>query len=142
MGSRSPVLLMPKLGFDPDGEKMKRIFMFLAIFTVFAARASAQSCDFHATTSNFSSQFASASSGQTLCLAPGNYGSFSGASKSGVGTITSDASAGGTQANGIFSSAHFGGGTQNITMQNMTVGGGTVGNTSTPALHIPLVQIM
>lgn len=121
---------------------MRKIFIFAAILLFMPSFVKAQTCDIHATTSNFSSQFAAANSGQTLCLAPGSYGTFSGANKAGMVTIESDASAGGTQANVIFSSVNFGGGAQNITMQNMTIGGGSVGTGSAAALHIHFVQIM
>ena len=39
------------------------------------------SCDLNATTSNFSSQVSAASAGQTICLASGNYGTWSGTNK-------------------------------------------------------------
>jgi hypothetical protein len=43
-------------------------------------------CDLHATTSNFSSVFASGD-GKTICLASGNYGAFNGGIKSAMTTI-------------------------------------------------------
>ena len=43
-------------------------------------------CDLHATTSNFSSVFDS-TNGQTICLASGNYGTFTGGIKSAMTTI-------------------------------------------------------
>jgi len=43
-------------------------------------------CDLHATTSNFASVFGSAN-GQTICLASGNYGTFTGGVKSSMTTI-------------------------------------------------------
>jgi hypothetical protein len=43
-------------------------------------------CDLHATTSNFSRVFGSAN-GQTICLASGNYGTFTGGVKSSMTTI-------------------------------------------------------
>src|ERR1700684_3000878 len=102
----------------------------------------AEATTYHVTTSTFASTFSSAVSGDILMLAPGSYGVFTGASKPGVVTIESDASAGGTQANVIFSSAKLSGGTQNITMQNITIGGGSVGTGSSAALHIHFVQII
>jgi len=42
-------------------------------------------CDLNATTANFASQLAAAQPGQTVCLATGNYGTFTGVSKSSPG---------------------------------------------------------
>lgn len=57
-------------------------------------------CTAHVTTSTFSSAFSNAGSGAVLCLAPGNYGSFNGASKSAMVVITPDVSAGATAPTG------------------------------------------
>ena len=65
-----------------------RISTFLfAFFLMVSHRAlgAAAACDLNATTANFSSQLAAAQPGQTLCLASGNYGSFSGVTKSSPG---------------------------------------------------------
>ena len=40
-----------------------------------------RACDFNATTANFSSQVTAAGAGKSICLASGNYGAWSGASK-------------------------------------------------------------
>src|SRR5437667_1070604 len=57
------------------------IFAFLLI----APLANALTCDVNATTANFATQLAATTPGQTLCLATGNYGTFSGVSKSSPG---------------------------------------------------------
>lgn len=49
---------------------------------------------FHATTSTFAANWTSASGGDTILLASGNYGTFNGGSKSSVVTIKPEASAG------------------------------------------------
>jgi hypothetical protein len=41
-------------------------------------------CDRNATTATFASQFSAATAGQTICVASGSYGSFSGSAKSGM----------------------------------------------------------
>ncbi len=83
---------------------------------------SALVCTQHVTTSTFASAFSAAGAGAVLCLAPGNYGNFSGAAKPAPGVaITSDQSAGGTQANVIFSAANLGGST-NIRLDTVTLG--------------------
>ena len=48
-------------------------------------------CDLGATTSNFASQVAAASPGQTVCLASGDYSGFAGASKSPPGIVITSA---------------------------------------------------
>lgn len=63
---------------------------------VFASSGSGVSCTYHATTSNFASDFSAAAGGSTICLAPGNYGDWTGGTKTSMITITPDTSAGGT----------------------------------------------
>jgi hypothetical protein len=46
-----------------------------------------KTCDVNATTTNFATQLAATSAGQTLCLAAGSYGTFTGANKSSPGII-------------------------------------------------------
>jgi hypothetical protein len=81
--------------FDPGGEQlMRRLFLLLFVPTVFSPLTRAQTCNLNATTANFASQLAAANPGQTLCLATGSYGTFSGATKSSPGvTITAAAGA-------------------------------------------------
>ena len=79
-------------------------------------------CTQHITTSTFASAFSAAGAGAVLCLSPGNYGNFAGAAKPAPGVaITSDQSAGGTQANVIFAAANLGGST-NIRLDTVTLG--------------------
>jgi hypothetical protein len=93
------------------------------------------SCDRSATTSTFSSQFSAATAGQTICLAAGSYGRFTGASKSGRVTIRPESGASVSLsvsfngANNItldgvtVTSAELLGSTKNITIQNSTFTG-------------------
>jgi hypothetical protein len=122
----------PKL---PGRSTMKKSLVVLSL--LLAARF-AVAANLPATTSTFSSVFGGAAGGDVILLAPGNYGSFSGGTKSSMVTIQPNTTAGGTQANVILGSANLGA-SQNITIQNMTIGGGTVGNSSSPALHIHFV---
>ena len=110
----------------------------LALLALLLTASLAGAANVRATTATFSAVFNAAAGGDVISLAPGNYGSFNGGTKSSMVTIQPDASAGGTQANVIFSSANLAT-AQNITMQNMTIGGGSVGNGNTPALHIHFV---
>jgi hypothetical protein len=98
------------------------IFAAIGGYLIYSSFAATPTCTSHATTANFASTFSSATGGQTICLAAGNYGTFNGGVKSSPGvTITSDTSAGGTQANVIFSSIVLSG-SQNITLDNITMG--------------------
>ena len=81
------------------------------------------SCNLNATTSNFVSQIAAASPGQTVCLASGDYSSFTGTSKSSPGiTITSAPGATVTFNSGITLNLSS---VQNFTLDG-TAGGGTM----------------
>ncbi len=67
------------------GETVKKTIVSLAVAAVWLwgpSPARAQSCDLSATPSNLSTQLSAAQSGQTLCLASGNYASTNG--KAGV----------------------------------------------------------
>jgi hypothetical protein len=114
---------------------MKKVLVVLGMLL---AAGVAGAANLPATTSTFSSVFSGAAGGDVILLAPGNYGSFSGGTKSAMVTIQPNTAAGGTQANVIFGSANLTA-SQNITMQNMTIGGATVGNGSSPGLHIHFV---
>ena len=85
--------------------------------------ASASNCNLNATTSNFTTQIANATPGQTVCLASGNYSSFTGTSKSPPGiTITSAPGATVTFNSGITLNLSN---VQNFTLDG-TAGGGTM----------------
>jgi hypothetical protein len=114
----------------------------MLIFSTLAVPALAQCTYSKVSTSNFASTFSNASGGSTICLTPGNYGTFNGGSKSSMVTIQPDAANGGTQANVIFGYVTFGGGTQNVTMKNVTIAGSTVGTSIAAALHIHFVQVV
>jgi hypothetical protein len=84
------------------------------------------SCTQHVTTSSFASTFSSAGAGAVLCLAPGNYGTFTGSAKAAPGvTITADPSTGGTQTNVIFGHVSDTNASW-ITMDTATVGGASI----------------
>jgi len=80
-------------------------------------------CSASASTSNFASQFAALQPGQTLCLASGSYGTWTGGAKSGPVTVRAadDATA---SVNLNFSSA------TNIDVEGMTITGGRIGGSS------------
>jgi hypothetical protein len=71
-----------------------KIQLVAFVLGLFGCLQSASACDLNATTTNFSSQLAAAQSGQTVCLASGNYGTFAGVQKSSPGvTITTQSGA-------------------------------------------------
>ena len=125
---------------------MRKLITIISLFVISSAIGWAQCTVSNVTTATFATTFSSAAGGSTICLKAGNYGAFSGGSKSSMVTIQPDAANGGTQANVIFGAVTFGGGTQNVTMKNMTIAGGTVGtgrgSGPSPALHIHFVQII
>jgi hypothetical protein len=61
------------------------IFAGLGGYLVLDSFAATATCNLNATTANFSSQVNAAAPGQTLCLAAGDYGTFTGAVKSSPG---------------------------------------------------------
>lgn len=73
---------------------MHRIYLSTILITCFLVvpHFAFGACDLNATTANFASQLAAATPGQTLCLANGNYGSFSGVTKSSPGVTIAGAS--------------------------------------------------
>jgi len=75
------------------------------------------SCDLNATTSNFASQVSAATAGQTICLASGNYGTWTGTNKA----ITIQAATGATPTMRY----SFGSGDSGFTLDGMTGMGGT-----------------
>src|SRR4051794_8453742 len=80
-------------------------------------------CTSNATTANFASQFSALQAGQTLCLASGNYGTWTGGAKS--GTVTVRAADGATATMGLnFSSA------SNLVVQGMKITGGSISGSS------------
>jgi len=76
-------------------------------------------CDLNATTSNLASQVAAASAGQTICLATGNYGTWTGTNKA----ITLKAASG---ANVIFNNLEIRDGDRGFTIDGVTVGQATI----------------
>jgi hypothetical protein len=85
------------------------------------------SCDLNATTSNFSSQVSAASAGQTICLASGNYGTWSGTSK--AITVAAAPNAAPTM------QVSFGSGASGFTLSGM---GGMGGEIDSPAKNITI----
>lgn len=106
---------------------MRKGGKFIALIALLgsAAPALAQTatCNLNATPSNFTSQVSAATAGQTICLATGNYGTWSGTNKA----ITLKAAAGATPTMKI----SFGSGASNFTLDGMSgMGGGISGSAS------------
>ena len=78
----------------------------------------ASAADLHATPSTFASMFSQAQSGDTVYLASGSYGSWSGGAKSGMVTVAADAGASPTMSGG-----NFGSSVRNITIRGVTFTG-------------------
>ena len=81
--------------------------------------AASTTCDLNATPSNLGSQVAAAQPGQTVCLASGSYGTFTGAAKPGRVTVTAAPGA------SVDMSLDFNG-ASNITVAGMTIGTATI----------------
>ncbi len=79
-------------------------------------------CNLNATTSNFAAQITAATSNQTVCLASGNYGTFTGTNKA----ITIRAASGATPVMNF----SFSNGDQGFTLDGMTGMGGDVSGTA------------
>jgi hypothetical protein len=90
-------------------------------------------CDLHATPSNLGTVFGSATAGQTICLASGNYGTFKGGVKSGMVTLQPEDGATPSMALS-FSPA------QNITLDglNITDANPIQGTSTTPTKNITI----
>jgi hypothetical protein len=83
------------------------------------------SCDVNATTSNFAAQVSATPAGKVLCLAAGNYGSWSGTNKA----ITVKAQPGAA----VSLSFNFGTSSGNFTLDGVTVTSGSIiGNSTAP----------
>jgi hypothetical protein len=92
------------------------IFVTIGGYVLYQSRA-AVTCDLNATTSDFAAQVTAATAGQTICLASGNYGTFSGTSKA----ITIAAATGATPQMLV----NFGSGDGGFTLDGMTNMGGS-----------------
>jgi hypothetical protein len=77
----------------------------------------ARAADLNATPSTLSSVFASAQGGDVIHLAPGNYGTFNGGSKSSVVTLVAEAGATATI------EVNFGSGVNNLRLDGLTIAG-------------------
>ena len=86
------------------------------------ATATPLTCNLNATTSNFAVQLSAAAAGQTVCLASGNYGTFSGISK--AITITKQSGATPTM------DVSFGNGDASFTLDGLTIAGGDITGTA------------
>src|SRR4051812_16066073 len=80
--------------------------------------SAARAADFHATPSSFASMFSQAQGGDTVYLASGSYGSWSGGAKSSMVVVAADAGASPSMSGGNFSS-----GVRNITIRGVTFTG-------------------
>lgn len=116
---------MAKKRFKSDSKKylllslVCLIVAFAGLVTVFNSKA-AITCDLNATTSNFASQVSTATAGQTICLATGNYGTWSGINKA----ITIQAASGASPQMNV----SFGLGDSGFTLDGMTNMGGNIGS--------------
>ena len=115
--------------------KPKHLFFILLVLSLPVKGATLR-----ATTSTFASVWSSANGGDTILVAPGNYGNFSGGVKTSMVTIEPDANAGATQANVVFGTLALGA-SQNIRFRDVTAGKTTVGTGSAPGLHMHFVRI-
>jgi hypothetical protein len=88
--------------------------------------AGSVSCDLNATPANFTTQISAATSGQTVCLATGNYGTWTGTSKS----ITVRNAAGASPTMMV----NFDTGVGNFTLSGITIGDGQMVGSSAPNL--------
>jgi fibronectin type 3 domain-containing protein len=96
--------------------------LFGLIMLLIAAQANA-ACDRNATTSTFSTELAAATTGQTICLAAGNYGTFTGTNKA----VTIQCNSGAT----CNMAVDFGSGDTGFTIDGMSgVNGQTTGTAS------------
>src|SRR3954449_12597235 len=80
--------------------------------------SAARAADFHATPSSFASMFSQAQGGDTVYLASGSYGSWSGGAKSSMVVVAADAGASPSMSGG-----NFGSGVRNITVRGVTFTG-------------------
>src|SRR4051795_6786157 len=80
--------------------------------------SAARAADFHATPSSFASMFSQAQGGDTVYLASGSYGSWSGGAKSSMVVVAADAGASPTMSGGDFGSS-----VRNITVKGVTFTG-------------------
>jgi len=117
-----------------------RLFMTVALAVSLAASgaSAARAADLQATPSNFGSVFSSARGGDTIHLASGNYGTFSGGSKSSTVTITPASGASASMALTFSGANHirldgvtiqwltFTGSTHDVTVANATFQGAAV----------------
>lgn len=99
------------------------------IYVVTTGGGGGASCNVLATTANFSTQVAATTAGQTLCLASGSYGSWSGVSKSTPGITIKEQDG----ATATFSALDFQSSAQWLTLDGIDYEGGTICG---PANHI------
>jgi hypothetical protein len=115
----------------------------VASFLLLGAACAANAADRHATVSTFASTFSAAQGGDTIYLAAGNYGTFTGATKASTVTIKPESGAAvtitpnfngasnikldGVTANGV----NVAGSSKNITISNTKITGMSVVNAST-----------
>jgi hypothetical protein len=106
---------------------MRSAFLALAALLVLAAPAghpgSAHAATMNASTSNLSSVFGSAQAGDTILLAAGDYGAWSGGSKSGMVTLRPQSGATVTMRPNFNGAA-------NLTLDGMTIGGASIAGRS------------
>lgn len=79
------------------------------------------SCDINATTGNFAAQVSAAAAGQTVCLAAGNYGTWSGVNK--LVTISRQV---GVSVSQVTMGVDFNNGDANFTIDGLSITGGSI----------------
>jgi hypothetical protein len=100
------------------------IFAAVGGYFIYSSFAASPTCDFNATNATtLNSAVSSATAGQTICLATGSYGTFSGTNKA----ITIIAASGATPSMQV----SFGSGDANFTLDGMSGMGGTISGTAT-----------
>jgi hypothetical protein len=94
-----------------------------ASVSVHVSNGASSPCDLNATPQSFSAQVSAAKPGQTLCLAGGDYGTFSGASKAGLVTVKAVSGAAASMEIS-FSSA------KNLRLEGLTITSGDISGTT------------
>lgn len=98
-----------------------------------ALPATAGAATLHATPSTFASVYASAQGGDTVLLASGSYGSFSGAAKTGMVTVDEESGASASFSGSTFSAV------RNLTLKNVTYTGSICINPPGPGTKMNLI---
>ena len=107
--------------FPPAARRVSRqlcVVLATLVAALVVVPGVAGAADFHATPSTFASMFSQAQGGDTVYLASGSYGSWSGGAKSSMVVVAADSGASPTMSGG-----NFGSGVRNITIRGVTFTG-------------------